>query len=33
MGFLKKLKFWRKKNRGGDLKKRAEELEKKNEEL
>jgi len=31
MGFLKKLKFWRKKNKGTDLKKRAEELEKKSD--
>jgi len=33
MGFFKKLKFWRKKNKGADLKKRVEELEKKNAEL
>ena len=33
MGFFKKLKFWRKKNKGADFKKRVEELEKKNAEL
>jgi len=33
MGFFKKLKFWGKKNKGADLKKRVEELEKKNAEL
>jgi len=33
MGFLKKLKFWRKTNKGSHLKKHAEELEKKNVEL
>jgi len=33
MGFLKKLKFWRKKNKGADFKKHVEELEKKNAEL
>jgi serine/threonine protein kinase len=33
MGFLKKLKFWKKTNKGSHLKKHAEELEKKNVEL
>jgi serine/threonine protein kinase len=33
MGFFKKLKFWRKKNKGADFKKRIQELEKKNAEL